>query len=141
MSVDPKPSRVLEICLYATDLAAAEHFYCDVLGLSVHSKAEGRHVFFKLDGEMLLIFNPQETQKPVPPGARLPVPPHGPSGPGHVCFRASANELDAWVHRLNKNSVPIEADFDWPGGGRSIYFRDTAGNCLEFAQPRIWKMT
>ena len=26
------------------------------------------------------------------------------------------------------------------GGGRSIYFRDPAGNCLEFAEPRIWKL-
>ena len=34
--------------------------------------------------------------------------------------------------------VTIEADFDWPDGGRSIYFRDPAGNCLEFAEPRIW---
>ena len=34
----------------------------------------------------------------------------------------------------------IEADFEWPGGGRSIYFRDPAGNCLEFAEPRIWKL-
>jgi len=32
----------------------------------------------------------------------------------------------------------IEADFTWPGGGRSIYFRDPAGNAIEFAEPRIW---
>jgi len=37
--------------------------------------------------------------------------------------------------------VAVEADFEWPGGGRSIYFRDPAGNCLEFAEPRIWKLT
>ncbi|MEE9589465.1 MAG: glyoxalase/bleomycin resistance/extradiol dioxygenase family protein, partial [Hyphomicrobiaceae bacterium] len=29
-------------------------------------------------------------------------------------------------------------DFEWPGGGRSIYFRDPSGNCLEIAEPRIW---
>jgi hypothetical protein len=34
--------------------------------------------------------------------------------------------------------VAIEADFEWPKGGRSIYFRDPAGNCLEFAEPKIW---
>ena len=39
-----------------------------------------------------------------------------------------------------RKGVAIEADFEWPGGGRSIYFRDPAGNCLEFAEPRIWKL-
>ena len=42
--------------------------------------------------------------------------------------------------RLEGKGVAIEADFEWPGGGRSIYFRDPAGNCLEFAEPRIWKL-
>ena len=41
---------------------------------------------------------------------------------------------------LEAKGVAIEADFEWPGGGRSIYFRDPAGNCLEFAEPRIWKL-
>ncbi len=39
---------------------------------------------------------------------------------------------------LEAKGIAIEADFEWPGGGRSIYFRDPAGNCLEFAEPRIW---
>ena len=39
---------------------------------------------------------------------------------------------------LEKQGIYIEADFEWPDGGRSIYFRDPAGNCLEFAEPRIW---
>ena len=34
--------------------------------------------------------------------------------------------------------VEIEVDYLWPGGGRSIYFRDPAGNSLEFAEPSIW---
>jgi hypothetical protein len=37
-----------------------------------------------------------------------------------------------------QRGVEIESDFLWPSGGRSIYFRDPAGNCLEFADPRIW---
>jgi len=34
--------------------------------------------------------------------------------------------------RVKAARVPIEADFQWPTGARSIYFRDPAGNCLEF---------
>jgi catechol 2,3-dioxygenase-like lactoylglutathione lyase family enzyme len=70
------------------------------------------------------------------------VPPHGAKGNGHICFRAEADELDQWRQRLEAKGVAIEADFIWPAsGGRSIYFRDPAGNCLEFAEPRIWGLT
>lgn len=130
------PGAVLETVLYALDLDHAEAFYTDVLGLTVHARTAGRHVFFKLEGHMLLIFNPDAAQKPT--GGRLPVPPHGAFGEGHVCFRASAAELVAWRRRFEELSIPIDADFEWPGGGRSIYVRDPAGNSVEFAEPRIW---
>ena len=29
-------------------------------------------------------------------------------------------------------------NFTWPGGGRSIYFRDPAGNCVELVTPGVW---
>jgi catechol 2,3-dioxygenase-like lactoylglutathione lyase family enzyme len=131
------PLGILETVLYADDLAAAERFYRDVLGMEPFSKAPGRQLFYRCGNQVLLIFNPAATAKP-PASESLPVPPHGASGPGHVCFRATAAEIDAWRRRLTEHGVAIEADFDWPGGGRSIYFRDPAGNCLEFAEPRIW---
>lgn len=133
-----KAQRVLETVLYVDDLDRAETFYRDVLGLDVYAKSAGRQVFFKLADQMLLIFNPATTVLPPAPDARLPVPPHGARGAGHVCFRASAAEIDAWRARLAAAGITIEADFEWPGGGRSIYFRDPAGNCLELAEPRIW---
>lgn len=133
-----RPGRVLEVCLYTSDLDAAERFYTGVLGLEVFGKADGRHVFFKLRDQMLLIFNPDITREPIAEGARLPVPPHGASGSGHVCFRASGEEIAEWKSHLETHGVEIEADFGWPGGGRSIYFRDPAGHCLEFAEPKIW---
>jgi catechol 2,3-dioxygenase-like lactoylglutathione lyase family enzyme len=130
------PSAILETVLYAADLAAAEDFYGRVLGLTRHAKAEGRHVFYKLESQMLLIFNPEATRKPSE--GRLPVPTHGAEGRGHVCFAASAAGLDAWRRRFGDLGIAIEADFEWPGGGRSIYVRDPAGNSVEFAEPRIW---
>ena len=130
-------SGILETILYAEDLDAAEPFYAGALGLSRISRAGNRHVFFKCGDQVLLIFNPTETVKPPAPGA-LPVPPHGAIGPGHVCFKASAEEIGRWRERLESHGIAIEADFEWPQGGRSIYFRDPAGNCLEFAEPRIW---
>ena len=133
-----KPNHILETIIYARDLDAAEAFYRDVLGLKVASKSQGRQVFFRIGEQMLLIFNPLATVHAPPPNATLPIPPHGATGEGHVCFSASAGEITAWRSDLEAKGVAIEADFEWPGGGRSIYFRDPAGNCLEFAEPRIW---
>ncbi len=134
------PAGVLETVLYAKDLAAAEAFYRDVLGLEPFAKADGRHVFYRCGDQVLLLFNPDATKIPPAAGA-LPVPPHGTDGEGHVCFRASANEIEAWRKALEAKGVAIEADFEWPKGGRSIYFRDPAGNCLEFAEPKIWGLS
>ena len=132
-----KPAGILETVLYAGDLGAAEEFYRDVLGLEPFATVPGRHLFYRCGDQVLLIFKPEATRVPPAAGA-LPVPPHGAAGQGHICFRATAAELDAWVRRLAAKAIAIEADFEWPRGGRSIYFRDPAGNCLEIAEPRIW---
>jgi catechol 2,3-dioxygenase-like lactoylglutathione lyase family enzyme len=135
-----QPEGVLETVLYAKDLVATEAFYGYVLDMVPFAKMPDRHLFYRCGNQVVLIFNPEATRVPPPPHA-LPVPPHGMEGEGHICFRASASDIDAWRSRLAQQGVAIEADFEWPGGGRSIYFRDPAGNCLEFAEPRIWKLT
>ena len=132
------PHGILETVLYARDLGAVEDFYRRALGLEPFAKAEGRQVFYRVGDQMLIIFNPLVTSKPPAEDAELPVPPHGADGEGHVCFRASAAEITAWRKHLERLKIHIEADFEWPDGGRSIYFRDPAGNCLEFAEARIW---
>ena len=128
---------ILETVLYAGDLDAAKAFYGDVLGLELFSEEPGRHVFFRAGPQMLLIFDPAVTEKPSP-SSPLPVPPHGAHGPGHVCFRAGGGEMEQWRGHLEAVGVTIESDFEWPQGGRSVYFRDPAGNSVEFAEPRIW---
>ncbi len=133
------PASILETALYVTDLAAAETFYKDILGLDIVAKAEGRHVFFRCGEGVLLLFDADATEIAPPPGARLPVPPHGARGPGHLCFAASAEEITRWRTYLSGKGLAIEADFEWPNGGRSIYFRDPSGNSIEFAEPRIWE--
>jgi catechol 2,3-dioxygenase-like lactoylglutathione lyase family enzyme len=131
------PAGVLESALYAEDLARAEAFYGGVLGMERIVAVEGRHVFFRCGEGVVLIFNPKATVEP-PSNPAMPVPPHGAHGPGHLCFRASGAEIDRWMQHLEANGVAIEADFRWPNGARSIYFRDPAGNSLEFAEPQIW---
>jgi catechol 2,3-dioxygenase-like lactoylglutathione lyase family enzyme len=137
--------RILETVLYASDLAAAERFYRDVIGLEVYSRVEGRQVFLRCGGQMLLLFNPAATIQPPRVGALVQVPPHGATGAGHLCFAASAAEIEDWRRHLAAHGVPLEADFEWPNPdrakrGRSIYVRDPAGNSIEFAESRIWDL-
>lgn len=130
---------VLEAALYASDLDAAEHFYATVLGLERIARHDDRHIFFRCGQTVVLIFNADETVKAASPGA-LPVPPHGATGAGHLCFRVSGDQLDDMVAKLTAAGVAIEADFRWPTGARSIYFRDPAGNSLECAEPKLWNL-
>jgi catechol 2,3-dioxygenase-like lactoylglutathione lyase family enzyme len=130
------PLGILETVLYAEDLDRAQSFYRDTLGLERTQEEKGRHVFFRCGGQMLLIFNPRKTVETS--SGVLPVPAHGAFGQGHVCFRASASELRNWRELFESRGIPIEADFEWPRGGRSVYVRDPAGNSVEFAEPRIW---
>jgi catechol 2,3-dioxygenase-like lactoylglutathione lyase family enzyme len=133
----PAARGVLEAAVYARDLDAAEAFYGGTLGLERIQRVGARHVFFRAGAQVVLVFNPEETVKP-PGNPRLPVPPHGAEGPGHLCLSASAEEIARWRARLEAEGVEIEADFQWPNGARSIYFRDPAGNSLEIAEPWLW---
>jgi catechol 2,3-dioxygenase-like lactoylglutathione lyase family enzyme len=134
----PLDVRILESALYVTNLDTADAFYADVMSLGRLGKVEGRHVFFRCGDGVLLLFNAEATKIPPKPDARLPVPPHGTTGQGHLCFAGTAAEISDWKARLQGKGVAIEADFEWPQGGRSIYFRDPSGNSIEIAEPRIW---
>jgi len=138
----PELLGTLETALYADDLDAATAFWQDVMGLTAFQSVPGRHVFFRITNQprpqLLLVFRPDATQRPPEPDARLPVPPHGARGPGHFCLAVPPDALDRWRDHLSGRGVAIEADFRWPNGARSIYFRDPAGNSIELADPALW---
>lgn len=136
MSKTKQPISILETALYVDDLDAAEGFFGGLLELERVSRAGNRSVFYRCGAGMLLVFNPEETR--VPSGAGIPVPVHGASGAGHVCFSASNEEIETWRDRLQAAGVEIEQDFTWPNGARSLYVRDPAGNSIEFAEPQLW---
>jgi len=127
-----RPTRIFETVLYAEDLAAAERFYRDAIGLEVIGRGD-LCVVFRCGGGVLLIFDPRKSA-----ALGRDVPAHGTSGAGHVAFAAKPEELEAWREQLRQSGISIEREVDWPEGGRSIYFRDPAGNVVELAPPTIW---
>lgn len=127
---------ILETVIYADDPAGCAAFYIRLFGLEPVRAVPGRFSFLRCGGQMLLIFAPGPSSDPA---QQHGIPAHGARGPGHLCFRAEdAAELDAWKARLADLGATIEHEHLWPGGGRSLYLRDPAGNSVELAEARIW---
>ncbi len=124
---------IVETGIYADDLDRAEAFYRDVLGLTLLGRDQDRHVFFRAGSrQVLLIFNARTTLQVGE------LPPHGATGPGHFAFGVRAGSLERWRARLAEHGVAIEKEVTWPRGGRSLYFRDPAGNLVEVLTPGVW---
>ena len=124
--------RIFESVLYADDLRTCARFYHEVLGLEVITRSE-LVVSFRCSDGVLLLFDPKLSA-----AAGRDVPSHGRAGAGHLAFAATDSELEQWRGRLASANVPIEAEVQWEQGGRSIYFRDPAGNSIEFAPLTLW---
>ena len=126
---------VVETAIYVDDLQAAEALYGTTLGLPVVGKEPGHHVFFQVgEANVLIAFRAEATLK----GDQLP--PHGATGPGHFALGIEAEAFDAWRKLLHGHGVTIEKEVEWPRGGKSLYFRDPAGNLVELVTPGVWGM-
>ena len=54
--------KVVETCIYSSDLETMKDFYVNKVGLEFISEEKGRHGFLKAGKSMLLIFNPENTR-------------------------------------------------------------------------------
>jgi catechol 2,3-dioxygenase-like lactoylglutathione lyase family enzyme len=133
LEVNLRIQAIIETAIYVDDLQATEAFYRDVLGLAVIRTEPGRDVFFQVGASsVLLVFLAAATLK----GDQLPA--HGATGPGHFALGIGKAELDDWRSHLQGHGVAIEKEVAWPRGGKSIYFRDPAGNLVELVTPGVW---
>ena len=123
-----------EAAIYTNDLEAAERFYHDALGLEMVARMDDRGLAFRCGATVLLVFDPARTRIP-----DAGVPTHGATGEGHIAFVIDDSELDHWRNHLRQFGIAIEAEVEWPTGGRSIYFRDPARNVVELAPPTLWR--
>lgn len=129
----PGVTRLYETAIYADDVPAAARFYAEVVGLRPIASPDAHSAAFRTpDGGVLLIFDPKRTS-----GSGRFVPPHGARGAGHLAFSVEA--LATAAEALVAHSVEVEREIEWPRGGRSVYFRDPAGNSVEFVEGEIWE--
>lgn len=130
--IHPPIEGVHEAALYVADLERAERFWRR-LGLPLVGRTEGRHAFFRAGTDLLLLFDPRETV------SSEGVPAHGAVGAGHVALAVpDAGALQRWRAFLGEAGVAVEREKEWPGGGRSLYFRDPDGNSIELITRGAW---
>jgi catechol-2,3-dioxygenase len=131
-----KIKKVIETCIYSSDLGSMKNFYAGILGLSVIQEERDKLIFLKAGKSMLLIFNPAITRTN---NGNLPA--HGAVSPPsslHFALEIEEEEYDASKQLLIGNSVTIEKEVNWNNHAKSIYFRDPAGNLVELITPGGW---
>lgn len=128
----PSVEGLLETVLYCPGerLNDMRRFYSEVLGL--RAVFEKHPLAFRLGNGLLLVFAADESSVQDDP------PPHGATGSIHTCLVASPEAYEEWKTYLPKHDVEIQREIRWPGGRRSIYFSDPAGNLLEIADGDFW---
>jgi catechol 2,3-dioxygenase-like lactoylglutathione lyase family enzyme len=127
-----QPHGILEASLYVSDIERADEFYSRVLRLASIRKKIEREVAYRLGETVLILFHPEATRH------QTNLPSHYAEGTGHLAFRVGHQEIDVWRAHLQSCGVEIEKEITWPRGGRSIYFRDPDGNCVELATANVW---
>jgi catechol 2,3-dioxygenase-like lactoylglutathione lyase family enzyme len=120
-------SKIIETCIYSSNLKEMKEFYQDKLGLEIVSEEANRHVFFKVGENMLLIFNPKITmyEKDTKHGATTP------PSMIHFAFEIKKDDLQTIKTCILNKHIEIEKEVTWKNGGLSIYFRDPVGNLVE----------
>ena len=133
-------TKIVETCIYSSDLLKMKDFYINILGLEFVSEEKDRHVFLKAGQNMLLIFNPNKTLDSSGSNSTQ-LPPHGVYVPPSIIHFALEIEKHSYVtakRTLNEKNVKIEKEVVWQRGTKSIYFRDPVGNLVEIITPGSW---
>jgi catechol-2,3-dioxygenase len=131
-----KIKKVIETCIYSSDLESMKKFYVDTLGLSVIQEEGDKLIFLKAGKSMLLIFDPLRTSIN---NDKLPT--HGamtPPSSVHFAMEIEEQEYQPCKKLLVLNGIAIEKEVIWNSNTKSLYFRDPAGNLVELITPGGW---
>ena len=131
-----KFTKIIETCIYSSNLEVMKNFYINYLGLEFVSEEKGRSVFLKAGKSMLLIFNPLNTLNHI----KKLFPIHGAITPPsiiHFALEIQKEDYEKWKDTLQNNKINIEKEIELKSS-RSIYFHDPAGNLVEFITNNAW---
>jgi catechol-2,3-dioxygenase len=124
--------QIKETCIYMQDLEEAKSFYHGLLGLTIISDVESKHIFFRVGNSVLLCFNPDDSRNKKSP------PPHFAEGKYHFALEVEQEEYEANRQALIGKGIKITDEVTWKNGLKSSYFEDPAGNVLEIIPTGVW---
>ena len=110
------------------DLARAERFYVDVLGMAVRMRLPDQILMGYESGACALFLKPDRE----PGGAELV---RNPLGKSHHAFEVSYDDFEAAQRLFAERAIPHHAPIDW-GDHDCLYFLDPDGNLLELVAYR-----
>jgi catechol 2,3-dioxygenase-like lactoylglutathione lyase family enzyme len=105
------------------DLARAERFYTELLGMTVQMRLPDQVLLQYGDGSCALFLKPERE-----PGSLDQV--KNPFGKSHHAFEVSYDDLNAALAVFKERDIPHHAPIDW-GDHDCVYFLDPDGNLLE----------
>ncbi|HSF49221.1 MAG TPA: VOC family protein [Nitrososphaeraceae archaeon] len=131
-----KLNKIVETCIYTSNLEEMKNFYINYLGLDLVSEEKGRHVFLKAGKSMLLIFNPENTLN----NSNSIFPIHGAmTTPSilHFAFEIKKDDYENWKNLLQMKKISIDKELEMRNS-KSIYFHDPSGNIVELITDNFW---
>jgi len=133
----PTVQGILETALYVRDPQAAAEFYKRLFGFGTLLDSD-RLVALDVAGKnVLLLFKAGVTPSPFrTPGGTIPG--HTGIAGGHFAFAIAPEDVEPWQAHLRSMNVPTESVVSWPGGAKSLYFRDPDENLVELITPGFW---
>jgi catechol 2,3-dioxygenase-like lactoylglutathione lyase family enzyme len=111
-----------------SDLARAERFYAEMLGMSVEMRLPDQVLMRYGDGACALFLRPGRE-----PGGLEQI--DNPLGKSHHCFEVSPEDLADAGRVFSERGIAHHAPIDW-GDHDCLYFLDPDGNLLELVAYR-----
>jgi catechol 2,3-dioxygenase-like lactoylglutathione lyase family enzyme len=133
----PNVHGILETALYVEDLQRAAAFYRRLFNFPTLLDSERLIALDVAGRNVLLLFKEGATSEPfATPGGVIPG--HVGAGANHFAFSIALEDFGPWQQRLDAEAVAVESVVSWPGGTKSIYFRDPDENLVELITPGFW---
>lgn len=135
----PRVHGILETALYVRDLPKAAEYYRQIFGFSTLLESE-RLIALEVAGrDVLLLFLDGATNEPFATAGGV-IPGHGGTGRNHFAFSIALADIPHWQQHLESQGIAIESEMIWPGGARSLYFRDPDAHLVELITPGFWRI-
>jgi catechol 2,3-dioxygenase-like lactoylglutathione lyase family enzyme len=129
----PKTDGVVETSLYVEDVARSMRFYQEIFGFDKIAGFDERGCAMNAGTRQVLLLFKKGASRGIPS-------PHDGEGELHIAFAISHSEYEPWKAWLAQNEIAVEEERTWPGGGRSIYFRDPDRHLVEVVTPGTWSI-